>query len=218
MVVVRCIPGSVITMSEQTAAPVTIDRKRRRFLVAATTVVGAAGIIAVAIPFISAMNPSAKARSAGAPVRVDFSKLEPGQQVTVKWRGKPVWVLRRTPQMLDGLRSAAMRDRLRDPDSEVDTQQPVYAQNELRSIEEEYLVVIGICTHLGCVPTFRPDVAPVDLGADWLGGYFCPCHGSKFDLAGRVFKAVPAPTNLVIPPYRFLSATEVIVGDDTAVT
>jgi len=202
-------------MSEHAIDSAKTDRKRRRFLIAAATVVGGAGIAAVAIPFISYMNPSAKARSAGAPVRVDFSKLKAGQQITVKWRGKPVWVLRRTPQMLEELRSSDMRERLRDPDSEVETQQPAYAKNELRAIETEYLVVIGICTHLGCVPSFRPDIAPQDLGPDWPGGYFCPCHGSKFDFAGRVFKHVPAPTNLVIPPYRFLSATEVIVGEDT---
>jgi len=205
-------------MSEHAIDSAKTDRKRRRFLIAAATVVGGVGIAAVAVPFISYMNPSAKARSAGAPVRVDFSKLEAGQQITVSWRGKPVWVLRRTPQMLEELRSSDMRERLADPDSEVETQQPAYAKNELRAIETEYLVVIGICTHLGCVPSFRPDIAPPDLGADWPGGYFCPCHGSKFDFAGRVFKHVPAPTNLVIPPYRFLSATEVIVGEDTADT
>ena len=205
-------------MSEHAIDLAETDRKRRRFLIAAATVVGGAGIAAVAVPFISYMNPSAKARSAGAPVRVDFSKLEAGQQITVNWRGKPVWVLRRTPQMLEELRSPDMRERLRDPDSEVETQQPAYAKNELRAIETEYLVVIGICTHLGCVPSFRPDIAPPDLGPEWPGGYFCPCHGSKFDFAGRVFKHVPAPTNLVIPPYRFLSATEVIVGEDTTAT
>ena len=191
-----------------------IDDSRRRFLIAATTVVGGAGIVTVTVPFISAMNPSAKARSAGAPVRVDFSKLEPGQQIAVNWRGKPVWVLRRTPGMLEDLRSTIMLERLRDPGSEVSTQQPVYAQNEFRSIESEYLIVIGICTHLGCVPTFRPGAAPADLGPDWLGGYFCPCHGSKFDLAGRVYKGVPAPTNLVVPPYRFLSDSQILVGED----
>lgn len=201
-------------MSEITLTGANVDLKRRRFLVAATTVVGGIGVIATAVPFISAMNPSAKARSAGAPVRVDFSKLEPGQQITVNWRGKPVWILRRSAEMLENLESAAFRSRLRDPDSEVESQQPTYAQNALRSIESEYLVVIGICTHLGCVPTFRPDVAPLDLGPDWPGGYFCPCHGSKFDLAGRVYKAVPAPTNMVIPPYRFLSDTEILVGED----
>lgn len=205
-------------MNAITLNTATVDLKRRRFLVAATSVVGGAGFIAVAAPFISAMNPSAKARSAGAPVRVDFSKLEPGQQITVNWRGKPVWVLRRTPQMLDDLRSAGFRERLRDPDSDVATQQPAYARNELRAIKPEYLVVIAICTHLGCVPSFRPDVAPIDLGSDWPGGYFCPCHGSKFDLAGRVYRAVPAPTNLVIPPYRFLADTELLVGEDTVMS
>lgn len=202
-------------MNEIVLTTTMVDLKRRRFLVAATTVAGSIGIIAAAVPFISAMNPSARARSAGAPVNVDVSKLEPGQQITVKWRGKPVWILRRTPQMLEDLRSAELRERLRDPDSAVASQQPVYAKNEFRSIESEHLIVIGICTHLGCVPTFRPDVAPVDLGPDWPGGYFCPCHGSRFDLAGRVFKGVPAPTNLVVPPYRFLSESQIQVGEDT---
>ena len=203
-------------MNEHVMTSTATDPRRRRFLIAATTVIGGIGTAALLVPFISYMNPSAKARSAGAPVRVDFSKLEPGQQVAVNWRGKPVWVLRRTPQMLEDLRSSSMRERLRDPDSAVDTQQPTHAENELRSIEAEYLIVVGICTHLGCVPSFRPDVAPADLGPDWPGGYFCPCHGSKFDFAGRVYKSVPAPTNLVIPPYRFLSGTEIIVGEDTA--
>jgi ubiquinol-cytochrome c reductase iron-sulfur subunit len=192
----------------------TIDRRRRRFLIATATVVGTVGAVATLVPFIESWNPSERARSAGAPVAIDFSKLEPGQQIAVSWRGKPVWMLRRTPKMLEDMHSPAMREKLRDPDSEVDTQQPGYAQNEFRSINPEYLVVIGICTHLGCVPTFRPDVAPADLGRDWLGGYFCPCHGSRFDLAGRVFKGVPAPTNLVIPPYRFISDTKVLVGED----
>jgi len=205
-------------MSELAKTSIKTDQKRRRFLVASTAVIGGAGLVAVAVPFLAYMNPSAKARSAGAPVRVDFSKLEPGQQITVNWRGKPVWVLRRTPQMLEDLRSAGLGERLRDPDSTVETQQPGYAQNGYRSIESEYLVVVGICTHLGCVPSFRPDRAPFDLGPDWVGGYFCPCHGSKFDFAGRVYKGVPAPTNLVIPPYRFLSVTEVLVGEDEAVT
>ncbi|TCK18026.1 ubiquinol-cytochrome c reductase iron-sulfur subunit [Thiogranum longum] len=191
-----------------------IDKKRRRLLIAAATVAGGVGVVATVVPFIESWNPSEKARSAGAPVMVDFSKLEPGQQIAVSWRGKPVWVLRRTPKMLKDLRSSTIRDKLRDPDSAVESQQPAYAKNEFRAIKAEYLVVIGICTHLGCVPTFRPDVAPADLGRDWLGGYFCPCHGSRFDLAGRVFKGVPAPTNLVIPPYRFISDTKVLVGED----
>ncbi len=193
----------------------TIDKKRRRLLIAAATVVGGAGVVAAIVPFIQSWNPSARARSAGAPVSVDFSKLEPGQQMAVSWRGKPVWVLRRTPRMLEDLQSSKLQDSLRDPGSAVATQQPVYAQNEFRAINPEYLVVIGICTHLGCVPTFRPDVAPADLGPDWLGGYFCPCHGSRFDLAGRVYKGVPAPTNLVIPPYRFIAETKVTIGEDT---
>jgi len=202
-------------MSEQAITLTTADKGRRRFLVAATTLVGGIGLAAVAVPFISAMNPSARARSAGAPVNVDFSKLEPGQQVTVKWRGKPVWILRRTPQMLEDMHAARFREQLLDPDSRVTSQQPDYAQNEFRSVEEEYLVVIAICTHLGCVPSFRPDRAPADLGPDWVGGYYCPCHGSRFDFAGRVYKNVPAPTNLVIPPYRFLLETEVRIGEGT---
>jgi ubiquinol-cytochrome c reductase iron-sulfur subunit len=193
-----------------------IDFKRRRFLVAATTVVGGAGVAAVAVPFISAMNPSAKARSAGAPVRVDISRLEPGQQISVEWRGKPVWILRRTQKMQEELDSSEFQKRLHDPDSLIKAQQPAYARKVLRTIKPEYLIVVAICTHLGCVPSFRPDVAPVDLGQDWPGGYFCPCHGSKFDFAGRVYKAVPAPTNLVIPPHHFLSGTEVLVGEDKA--
>ena len=205
-------------MSELAITSTATDPQRRRFLVTATTVIGSIGMAALAVPFISSMNPSARARSAGAPVNVDISKLEPGQQITVSWRGKPVWILRRTPQMLDDMRSAAFRDRLRDPDSALETQQPDYAQNVYRSIKQEYLVVIALCTHLGCVPSFRPDRAPTDLGADWPGGYFCPCHGSKFDLAGRVFKAVPAPTNLAVPPYQFLSESRIWVGEDVVMS
>ena len=205
-------------MNEIALTNATVDLKRRRFLVAATSLIGGAGIISTVVPFISSMNPSAKARSAGAPVKVDISKLEPGQQVTVEWRGKPIWILRRTPQMLGDLRSAGFRERLRDPDSTVWSQQPAYARNALRAIKPEYLVVIAICTHLGCVPSFRPDDAPVDLGPDWPGGYFCPCHGSKFDLAGRVYKAVPAPTNLVVPPHRFLSGTVILLGEDAVMS
>jgi ubiquinol-cytochrome c reductase iron-sulfur subunit len=160
------------------------------------------------------MQPSAKARAAGAPVRADVSKLEPGQMIRVKWRGKPVWLVKRTDEMLESLHT--LTDKLRDPDS-LEPMQPEYAQNEYRSIKPELLVTVGICTHLGCSPTFRPDVAPADLGADWLGGFFCPCHGSRFDLAGRVFKGVPAPLNLEIPPYRFLSDTELLIGDDEGV-
>lgn len=185
-------------------------------LIAATTVIAGAGVVAVSIPLLESMQPSAKAKTAGAPVDVDFNKLEPGEQVTVAWRGKPVWVLHRTPENLTDLKRTDLRERLRDPDSGVASQQPAYAQNEFRSIKPEYLVVIGICTHLGCVPTYRPDRSPADLGEDWLGGYYCPCHGSRFDLAGRVFKGVPAPTNLVIPPYQFVSEQIVRIGKDVA--
>jgi ubiquinol-cytochrome c reductase iron-sulfur subunit len=184
---------------------------RRRFLTAATTVVGAVGMGFVLVPFISSMQPSAKARAAGAPVRADISKLEPGQMIRVKWRGKPVWLVRRTEKMLEVL--PTLDAILEDPES-LESIQPPYAQNEFRSIKPEYLVTVGICTHLGCSPTYRPDVGAADLGADWEGGFFCPCHGSKFDLAGRVYKGVPAPTNLVIPPHVYLSETELVIGDD----
>ena len=184
---------------------------RRRFLTAATSVVGAVGVGFVLVPFISSMQPSAKARAAGAPVRADISKLEPGQMIRVKWRGKPVWLVRRTEKMLEVL--PTLDTTLRDPES-LESIQPPYAQNEFRSIKPEYLVTVGICTHLGCSPTYRPDACAADLGADWEGGFFCPCHGSKFDLAGRVYKGVPAPTNLVIPPHSYLSETELLIGED----
>jgi len=184
---------------------------RRRFLTAATSVVGAVGMGFVLVPFISSMQPSAKARAAGAPVRADISKLESGQMIRVKWRGKPVWLVRRTEKMLEVL--PTLDTTLRDPES-LESIQPPYAQNEYRSIKPELLVTVGICTHLGCSPTYRPDVGAADLGADWEGGFFCPCHGSKFDLAGRVYKGVPAPTNLVIPPHSYLSDTELLIGQD----
>ena len=184
---------------------------RRRFLTAATSVVGAVGMGFVLVPFISSMQPSARARAAGAPVRADISKLEPGQMIRVKWRGKPVWLVRRTEKMLEVL--PTLDTTLSDPES-LESIQPPYAQNEFRSIKPELLVTVGICTHLGCSPTYRPDAGAADLGADWEGGFFCPCHGSKFDLAGRVYKGVPAPTNLVIPPHSYLSETELLIGED----
>lgn len=187
---------------------------RRRMLVTATGIVAGAGVIAGLAPFLVSLWPSEQAKVAGAPVQVDVSKLEPGQQITVAWRGKPVWVLRRTPQMLEHMTTEAHRARLRDPDSEVTSQQPAYARNAVRAIQPENFVVIGICTHLGCVPTFRPDLAPADLGPEWDGGYACPCHGSRFDLAGRVYRSVPAPTNLVVPPYRYIGDSVVEVGVD----
>ncbi|QEP44703.1 ubiquinol-cytochrome c reductase iron-sulfur subunit [Ectothiorhodospiraceae bacterium BW-2] len=188
-----------------------VDRGRRRFLTAATTVVGAVGAGYAAAPFILSMQPSARAEAAGAPVEVDVSKMEQGQMVTVEWRGKPVWIVRRTEQNLKDL--PTLNDRLVDPDSEVN-QQPVYTQNAIRSIKPEYVVLIGICTHLGCSPTYRPEIAPTDLGENWRGGFFCPCHGSLFDLAGRVYSGVPAPTNLVIPPHYFMSDSRIMIGID----
>ncbi len=188
-----------------------VDKGRRRFLIAATSVVGGAGTVAVAVPFLYSWNPSARAQAAGAPVEVDISKIEPGQKINVEWRGKPVWVVRRTKEMLDDL--ASNDEKLRDPDSNVHMQ-PDYAKNATRAIKSEYLILVGICTHLGCSPTFRPELAPADLGAAWKGGFFCPCHGSRFDLAGRVFKNVPADRNLEVPPHMYLSDTRIIVGKD----
>jgi ubiquinol-cytochrome c reductase iron-sulfur subunit len=190
------------------------DTDRRRLLVAATGVVGAAGIAAASVPFVASMMPSERARAGGAPGDVEFAKLEPGQQLTAEWRGRPIWVLHRTEAMLKTLESPALRLRLADPDLKVATQQPAYARNAFRSIKPEFPVLVPICTHLGCVPTFRPDVAPADLGPDSPGGYFCPCHGSKFDFAGRVYRNVPAPTNLVIPPHRYLGTTAVRIDED----
>ncbi len=189
-----------------------VDPGRRRFLTAAATVVGGVGTAFVAAPFLISWAPSERAQAAGAPVDIDVSKLEPGQRVTVEWRGKPVWVIRRTQEQLDAL--ATLSDQLRDPKSEVADQQPEYAQNEYRSVKPEYMIMIGICTHLGCSPTFRPEVAPADLGPEWKGGFFCPCHGSKFDLAGRVFLSVPAPSNLPVPPHHYVSDTQILVGVD----
>ncbi|HEV59197.1 MAG TPA: ubiquinol-cytochrome c reductase iron-sulfur subunit [Phycisphaerales bacterium] len=189
-----------------------VDKSRRRFLVGATSVVGVVGAAAVLVPFVRSMNPSERAKAAGAPVEVDLSQLEPGQKVNVEWRGKPVWVVRRTEQMLEDL--VTIEGRLRDPHSEVSSQQPPYAQNPSRAIKPEFLVLVGICTHLGCSPTFRPEVAPADLGKDWKGGFFCPCHGSRFDMAGRVYQNVPAATNLEVPPYMYLSDNRIIVGVD----
>lgn len=188
-----------------------VDLKKRRLLTATTAVVGAVGAGYAIWPFIASMNPSARARSAGAPVEADISKLEPGGLLRVKWRGKPVWIVRRTEQNVADLES--LNDILADPMSDV-PQQPEYARNIHRSIKPEYLVAVGICTHLGCSPTYRPEVAAADLGANWKGGFFCPCHGSKFDMAGRVYAGVPAPTNLVVPPYTFLGETTLLIGDD----
>jgi ubiquinol-cytochrome c reductase iron-sulfur subunit len=189
-----------------------VDKSKRRILVAAATAVGGVGVAYVATPFIMSMEPSAKAEAAGAPVDVDISKIEYGQLLTVEWRGKPVWILRRNEEMLQRMKD--VEDKLRDPESNELSQQPEYAKNEYRSINPEYMVMIGICTHLGCAPTFRPEVAPADLGPEWEGGFFCPCHGSRYDLAGRVYAGVPAPSNLVVPPYRFVTSTRLLIGVD----
>ena len=187
------------------------DPKRRKLLVGGAAVVGGLGTALLAAPMVVSMSPSARARAAGAPVEANVDKLAPGQLLTVEWRGKPVWVVRRTDEALAALDAGV--GRLSDPDSEIE-QQPVYAQNPTRSIEPEYLVVVGVCTHLGCSPTYRPEIAPPDLGSDWEGGFFCPCHGSRFDLAGRVYAGVPAPTNLEIPPYRFADDGTIVIGED----
>lgn len=193
-----------------------VDLRRRRMLTTTASVVGGAGVVAAAWPFVASMRPSARAQAAGAPVEANIGQLEPGQLIRVKWRGKPVWVVRRTEAMLESLNLDT--DKLRDPDSLIASQTPEFARNKFRSIKPEYLVLVGICTHLGCSPTFRPEIAPPDLGPDWMGGFFCPCHGSRFDMAGRVFKGVPAPINLEVPPYRFLSDSRLIIGEAEGVS
>jgi ubiquinol-cytochrome c reductase iron-sulfur subunit len=186
-----------------------VNPGRRRLLTYAATGVGVIGVAYAITPFLKYWWPSERAQAAGVPVEADISKLEPGQLMTVEWRGRPVWVVNRTPQMLAAL--PTLNDQLRDPNSD-DSKQPAFAKNINRSLKPEFLVMLGVCTHLGCSPTFRPDVAPADLGPEWKGGFFCPCHGSKFDLAGRVYKGVPAPINMEVPPYQFLSDTRVLVG------
>lgn len=189
------------------------DPARRRWIAAASAA-GGVGVAATAVPFVGSMAPSERAKAFGAPVEVDITRVEPGELSSVSWRGKPVWVLHRTPAMLkaldghDGL--------LADPHSERPEQQPEYARNQWRSSRPEMLVLVAICTHLGCVPTFRPEPGAADIDASWPGGFYCPCHGSKFDLAGRVFKNVPAPSNLEVPPYRYVDASRLLIGVDPA--
>lgn len=192
-----------------------IDKDRRRFLTTTATAVGGVGAVATAVPFISTMTPSAKARAIGAPIEVDISDIAPGERKIVKWQGKPVWILRRRQEDLDEL--AKPGDEIKDPESE-EQQQPDYAKNLYRSISPEYLIVIGLCTHLGCSPTFVPKEVENDLGPEWKGGFFCPCHGSLFDLAGRVYKGFPAPTNLLVPPHQYLTETRVLIGDDSEIS
>ena len=192
-------------MSEQEK----VDQTRRN-LVVATSAVGAVAGIGVAVPFAASMLPSEKAKAAGAPVEVDLSAIAPGELKVIEWRGKPVWVIRRTKEMLDSLKAAAPS--LVDPESK-SSKQPAYAKNEVRSEKPEWMVMEGVCTHLGCSPQMKAADAKAEMGADWAGGFYCPCHGSKFDLAGRVFRGAPAPTNLVVPPYT-LTEAKLVIGED----
>ena len=186
-----------------------VDLDRRRFLTGTAVVIGGIGAATAAVPFIASFQPSARAKAIGAPVEADISAVEPGQRVTFKWRGKPVWVLRRTNEQIEALKAGSD---LRDPESK-ESDQPKFAVNAWRSSKPEYLVLVGICTHLGCSPTFRP-MPDAETGANWKGGFYCPCHGSKFDLAGRVFQNVPAPLNLVVPPYRYVDDKHIVIGEE----
>ena len=189
-----------------------VNAGRRRFLVAATSVVGAAGAVGAAVPFVGSWFPSAKAKAAGAPVKVNVSKIEPGQQMIAEWRGQPVFIVRRTEEILGNLKK--IEGQLSDPTSEK-SDQPAYAKNEVRSLKPEYLVVVGICSHLGCSPSERFTPGPqASLPDNWEGGFLCPCHGSTFDMAGRVFKNKPAPDNLQVPPHMYLSETKILIGED----
>ncbi len=190
-----------------------VNEGRRRFWIGATSAVGAVGVVGVAVPFVQSWNPSAKAKNAGAPVVADISKLEPGQRMTVEWRGKPVWILKRTEEAMATLDE--VKEKLRDPAS-AESNQPEYAKNQHRSRDShsDIIVLVGLCTHLGCSPLYRPEIGAADLGTDWKGGFFCPCHGSKFDFSGRVFKSVPAPTNLDVPPYYYISDNLIKIGED----
>ena len=187
-----------------------VDQSRRKFLLTATSVTGAVGLSALGIPFVSSMTPSEKAKAAGAAVEFDVTKVKKGELKTTEWRGQPVWILNRSDEMLSTLKQETQ---LADPKLKVTSQQPKYCQNATRSLKSNILVVVGICTHLGCSPS--PKLNPKgDMGSDWQGGFFCPCHGSKFDLAGRVYKGSPAPTNLVVPPHRYLNDQTLLIGED----
>lgn len=192
-----------------------LDQRKRRFLVAATGVAGGIAGVATAVPFVASMLPSERAKAAGAPVEADIGNLAPGEKATVEWRGQPVWILRRTPEMLEAIKQSD--DKVADPNSKrkPDELTPQYAQNEYRSIKPELLVVVGICSHLGCSPQNRFKPGAEAFEADWKGGFYCPCHGSLFDLAGRVYKNKPAPDNLKVPPYKYLSETRILIGDDS---
>ena len=189
-----------------------VNTGRRRFLTATTAVVGAVGVGFAAVPFLASWKPSARAQVAGAPVDVNIAKLEnePGMRMIVQWRGKPVWIFKRTPEQLAAL--PTLDDRLRDPKSENPEQTPAFAKNEARAIKPDIAVIVGICTHLGCVPGYVPEMLPQPFDAQWKGGFYCPCHQSRFDLAGRVYEGVPAPANLEVPPYHFVDDTHLVVG------
>jgi ubiquinol-cytochrome c reductase iron-sulfur subunit len=193
-------------MNEQ----VKTDATRRKLLVA-TSAVGAVAGLGAAVPFVASMWPSERARAAGAPVSVDLSKIGPGELAVIEWRGKPVWVIRRTKEMLASLK--AVEGRLSDPASKA-SEQPKYAENEFRSAKPEIMVMEGVCTHLGCSPQLKGAEAKAEMGGDWAGGFYCPCHGSKFDLAGRVYSGSPAPLNLVVPPYEYASDSTLVIGED----
>ncbi|CAN5278828.1 ubiquinol-cytochrome c reductase iron-sulfur subunit [soil metagenome] len=200
------VPATAAEVAEE------VDASRRHFLTVATTVTGVAGATVASVPFLFSLKPSARAEALGAPVEIDISKLDPGAMLKAEWRGKPVWALRRTPDML--ARVTGHDAKLRDPMSQ-QNQQPPYASNEYRSIRPEIFVVVGTCTHLGCSPLPRLQANGEEMGSDWPGGFYCPCHGSKFDLAGRVYKGVPAPLNLLVPPYRYLGESVILIGSDT---
>lgn len=189
-----------------------VDLRKRRLLLTATTVATGAAAAVATVPFVASMLPSERAKAAGAPVEVDISRLQPGDKMIVEWRGKPVWIVHRTKQMLDAVNAGDAR--VADPQSER-SEQPPYAKNEYRSLKPEYLVLVGICTHLGCSPVDRFEKEPEPFDAQWQGGFYCPCHGSLFDLAGRVYKNKPAPTNLTVPPYKFAGDQKLIIGEDT---
>jgi len=194
------------------------NQQKRKILAIATSFLGLVGTGFAVAPLLLSMKPGARARAAGGPVQVDVSDIEPGQQLTLEWRSKPVWVLHRTDQILESLTDPIMLTHLKDPKSKISRQQPPYAQNQYRSINQKYLVAVGLCTHLGCVPLFRPEIGLDSRGSPWPGGYFCPCHGSMFDFAGRVYASVPAPTNLVIPPHHYISDTLLEIGTDETST
>jgi ubiquinol-cytochrome c reductase iron-sulfur subunit len=188
-----------------------VDAGRRHFLTMATVATGAVGAAFVAVPFLASWKPSARAKAMGAPVEVDVSKLEPGAMLKVEWRGKAIFVVHRTPQMLADVDAAVAE--LRDPESK-ESEQPEFARNSARAIKPEYLVLVGVCTHLGCAPLDKFTPGDVSVAPDWKGGFFCPCHGSTFDISGRVYKNVPAPTNLPVPPYQFVTDTRILIGAD----